>query len=97
MKNSNKTAKVLGALIAGTIIGAALGVLFAPKKGNETLDMLSKSAKDLKRDVKKKLMDEADNLLNKAGALENFAKEKGDDFINSIEREVNQLKNKTKN
>ena len=34
MKNNKKTG--LGKLFAGLVIGAGLGVLFAPKKGSET-------------------------------------------------------------
>lgn len=49
MKNSGKI--VLG-LLAGLAAGAVLGVLFAPKKGKETRDELSKKAKDLSDTIK---------------------------------------------
>jgi gas vesicle protein len=51
MKSSEKNGKVtsiVAASIAGLLTGAALGMLFAPKSGKETREMIAAKAKALK-------------------------------------------------
>jgi gas vesicle protein len=45
---SSETKKVIGALLIGTAIGTALGILFAPAKGSETRKMITGKNEDLK-------------------------------------------------
>ena len=56
--------KVVIALLAGLAAGAALGILFAPDKGNETRDKLAESLKNLGDSIKETASAEIDNLLN---------------------------------
>jgi len=44
---SNGAGKFFGGVIVGTVIGAAVGILFAPRSGKETRQALKRSAKDL--------------------------------------------------
>ena len=60
----NDNSKVVIALLAGLAAGAALGLLFAPEKGNETRDKLSQSLKDLGDSIKDKAADEINNLTS---------------------------------
>jgi gas vesicle protein len=60
----NDNSKVLVGLLAGLAAGTALGLLFAPEKGNETRDRLTQSLKDLGDSIKDKAADEIDNLAN---------------------------------
>jgi gas vesicle protein len=53
-KNDN-TGKVIGALILGSVIGAALGILFAPAKGSETREKIGGKAGDLASGLKDKV------------------------------------------
>ena len=59
----NDNTKVVVALLAGLAAGAALGILFAPDKGNETRDKLAESLKNLGESIKETASKEIDNLL----------------------------------
>ena len=72
MKNSSSTKKVVGALVLGAAAGAALGVLFAPKKGSETRKDISDNAKKLSCDLKNKFQGQIDGLRNQVAKAEKF-------------------------
>ncbi len=59
----NDNTKVVVALLAGLAAGAALGILFAPDKGDETRDKLSESLKNLGDSIKETAATEIDNLV----------------------------------
>ena len=44
--------KTLGALVAGTALGASLGLLFAPRKGSETRKLVGEKLDELSKKVK---------------------------------------------
>lgn len=54
MENSN-TVKIIGAALAGVVIGGALGILFAPDKGSKTRKKLMSKGSDMKEVIKDKL------------------------------------------
>lgn len=54
MGNGNKNGQLLGAVLLGAAIGGVLGVLFAPAKGSETRNKLSKKGNDLTDAIKEK-------------------------------------------
>lgn len=54
MKNGNKIFTALGIGLAG---GALLGVLFAPRKGKETRNLIAKKASRLPRELSKELLE----------------------------------------
>lgn len=49
---SNNTGKIIGAAVAGVIIGGALGILFAPAKGSETRKNILSRKKSPKLETK---------------------------------------------
>ena len=59
----NDNTKVVVALLAGLAAGAALGILFAPDKGDETRDKLTESLKNLGDSIKETAAAEIDNLV----------------------------------
>lgn len=89
MKNSNLTEKVLGAVIVGTLVGATLGILFAPYKGSRTRNRIARRSKDLSN----KMLEEANVLINKAEELERVAEEKLRGMSNKVKQKVESFKN----
>jgi gas vesicle protein len=86
MENSKDTGKLVGALLIGAALGAALGILFAPDKGSVTRKKLMGGAKDLADDIKQKMMEEASIFRERAEELEAIAEGK----INEISHNMNQ-------
>lgn len=88
MENSNDTAKLVGAVVVGALIGATLGVLFAPDKGSATRDKLMDGAGDLADNLKKKVREGADALRNKVDEYTNMAEEKVDEVLNGAKQKT---------
>jgi gas vesicle protein len=69
--------KIIIGVVAGAAAGALLGVLFAPDKGSETRQKISRKAQDYADAVKEKFSDLVDNFTSQfesaAEEAENFA------------------------
>lgn len=104
MNNSGNT--FLG-ILAGTAIGATLGILFAPDKGsntrkmladkaNETKDHLAESAMDLKDNISESVSNKNASFDERFDAVVSDASYKAEDVITSLENKLEQLKLKNK-
>jgi gas vesicle protein len=93
MQTVNSTGKVIGALFLGTLVGATIGVLFAPNKCSKTRRRLISGAKNWAEDLQEKMKEEATALRKKAEELESLAEEKMADMTASAKLKVEQLLN----
>ena len=105
MSNSSNT--VVG-LLAGTVIGATLGILFAPDKGINTRqkisdeamlakDKLAERAAELKEQVSSTYTDQKGNLETQLESVMSNVSYKADDVITTLEKKLAELKEKNKN
>ena len=77
MENRNYTEKLIGALLLGGAVGAALGILFAPDKGSETRRKISAKGEDLTDAMK----DQFNDLLEEIKVEMESVKEKANEFM----------------
>ncbi|SFW40389.1 YtxH domain-containing protein [Cellulophaga fucicola] len=103
---SNNSNTVLGVL-AGTAIGAALGILFAPDKGVNTRkklvdeavatkESIADTALDIRNTVASTVVANKETLDSKLESLVSDASYKADDVIGQLESKLKELKAKNK-
>lgn len=103
----NKTGNVILGFISGAVIGAGIGILFAPLKGEDTREMISDQAKDAK-DMVQKQWNRTTSKLNMSArkSLSEFehsldetlynASDKADDVIVALQERLDELQEKNK-
>lgn len=94
---SSDTTKVVGALVVGAAVGAALGVLFAPKKGSETRQDIADNAKKMSKNLRNKFQGQVDDLKNQVAKAEKFIEDNADNLKNRVEDRVASAKNTVEN
>lgn len=82
MKNNN--GNMLLALLTGAIIGAGVGVLYAPNEGKKTRKKIKKKALDVKDDISKKVSHAKDDLSESI-------KKKKTDFEHKLEDTITNM------
>ncbi|HSP11395.1 MAG TPA: YtxH domain-containing protein [Salegentibacter sp.] len=69
-----KSGKMLLGLLSGAAAGAALGLLFAPKKGADTRKAITKTSDDYLEGARKNFNEFSDSLSHKVDALKSKTK-----------------------
>jgi gas vesicle protein len=90
-KTMKKSGNVIGALLLGAAVGAALGILLAPDKGSETRKKLFDGAKGFTDDLKKKTKEAVDKFKGKADEASDYAEKKGDEYKNKAKNKAEQF------
>ncbi|SHG21680.1 Gas vesicle protein [Flavobacterium micromati] len=106
-----KSDKIILGVLGGVAIGALLGVLFAPDKGDDTRKKIMDKSNDYADELKDKLDTLLGSITNKYEKLwkdgENIvaegkskfkeAKSQGEDFVSESKSQFNDAKNEFKN
>jgi len=80
---ASNTGQTLIALLTGAAIGAGLGILYAPDKGSNTRDRLSKEAKRAQKQLNKQIKETGSNLSEKAQRARYSFEEKLNETLSS--------------
>lgn len=89
---SNKIGNTLLAVIGGVAIGAAMGILYAPDKGDKTRKKIKDGYKDLEKDMKSKLADAKVDFEESYENLLSNMSYKTEDVISFLETKLAELK-----
>ncbi len=102
---SNDSGSVLLALLTGAAIGAGVGILYAPEKGEKTRKKIKKKAIAAKDDISQRVSQATDELTQTAESKKmDFERKledtisnmsyKADDIIMTLEAKLAELKKK---
>ncbi|MFC5682120.1 YtxH domain-containing protein [Flavobacterium sp. MAHUQ-51] len=91
---ASSTGKTLIALASGAAIGAVLGILFAPDKGEKTRQKIKDGYKDLEKDMKSKLANAKVDLEESYDNMISNMSYKTEDAITFLEKKLAELKEK---
>ncbi|GGA68477.1 hypothetical protein GCM10008015_06610 [Flavobacterium palustre] len=89
---TSDTGKTLIALASGAAIGAVLGILFAPDKGDKTRQKIKDGYKDLEKGMKTKLANAKVDLEETYEELLSNMSYKTEDVITFLEKKLADLK-----
>jgi gas vesicle protein len=84
MENNNNGKIITGSLVIGALIGATLGVLFAPHKGKKTRNKMVNGFKKSANELRTEFSEDGKYIKNKALDFGNQLKNKVNDEVTSM-------------
>ncbi|NNF19104.1 MAG: YtxH domain-containing protein [Flavobacteriaceae bacterium] len=102
---SNEGGNIVLALLTGAVIGAGIGILYAPDEGTATRKKIKKKVEDTSHDLSERISHAKDELTKTANQKkETFERRldetisqmsyKADDIIETLERKLEDLRKK---
>lgn len=91
----NDSTKVLISFAGGALVGAALGILFAPDKGSNTRRKIANSATDLKDDIVDTASEKYQEFLDWKDRMMAKEEEAEDKLKNAVNRATDHVAGKT--
>ena len=88
MKTSSNIGSIVGSLLIGAAAGAAIGILFAPDKGQRTRDNLVDGATNMNRDIKKKFKKELKGFKHSTHHIEDMIDAKIKEIILGVKQKA---------
>jgi gas vesicle protein len=88
MNTSNNSGKIVGTLVVGALVGAALGLLFATRKGKKIREKIEDGAADVANNLKEKASAETSDIKKIIKAEGNLLKNSASDLEDFVERNI---------
>ncbi len=88
---SNNAGNTLLAVLSGVVIGAGIGILFAPDKGTRTREKIKDSFDDAKNDFKHKFENVSDELKHKFSIAKNDLEETFEDIVSNMSNKTEDI------
>ena len=81
---SNSTGNTFLALLTGAVIGAGIGILFAPDKGSKTREKMKDGFDDVKNELKNKLDHASEEFKDKFSTAKIDLEETYDELVSNM-------------
>ena len=81
---SNSTGNTFLALLIGAVIGAGIGILFAPDKGSKTREKMKDGFDDIKNELKNKLDHASEEFKDKFSTAKIDLEETYEDLVSNM-------------
>ncbi len=81
-----ETKKLIGGLLAGAAIGVAVGLLLAPRSGEQTQKKIMRGSKKFTDDLKKSVNSSIDTIRDKYNSSIDTMKDKYNGSVNETEK-----------
>ena len=88
---SNTSGNSLLALLTGALIGAGIGILYAPDKGTKTREKIKDGFQDAKDDLKHKLDEVSEQLKSKLTHSKDNLEDSFEDMVSNVSHKTEDL------
>jgi gas vesicle protein len=88
---SNTSGNSLIALLTGALIGAGIGILYAPDKGTKTRGKIKDGLQEAKDDLKQKFDDVSEQLKSKLNNSKDNLEDSFEDMVSNVSHKTEDL------